>query len=69
MKKSVLAFAAIATILTAPAAVASRDEFQTQIIQKAIKAKQMAQKNQQVQGTTNAQRVWWHHRLGVTVRG
>lgn len=49
---------------TASAAFAGRDELQTQIIRKAMEAKQAAQKNEQGRTAVRAPRPWWHPKLG-----
>jgi hypothetical protein len=48
---------------TASAAFAGRDELQTQIIRKAMEAKQAAQKNEQGRTAMSAPRSSWHPKL------
>jgi len=64
MKKSILALAAISAVFAASATYAGRDELQTQIIRKAIEAKQAAQKKEQGRIAMRPPRPWWHPKLG-----
>ena len=66
MNKSILAFAAIAAMLTATSAAAGRDELQTIQIRKAIEAKRAAQAAKTANIRENATR-WWHPRLGQLI--
>lgn len=44
--------------------LAGRDDLQTQIIRKAMEARQVAQKNEQGRNAMRAPRPWWHPKFG-----
>ena len=64
MKKSALALATIFAVLSATSTHAGRDELQTQVIRKAIEAKQVAQKNGRGRTALTSTHPWWHPKLG-----
>ncbi len=64
MKKFILTLAAVAAVYVPATAVAGRDEAQTQIIRKAIEAKQAARGNLPHATAMQASRPWWHPRFG-----
>ena len=65
MKTLILTLVALAAVYGPAAAVAGRDEAQTQIIRKAIKAKQAARGNLPPATAMQASRPWWHPRFGA----